>query len=226
MQWLVTALLYVYLQLVYRTTRWQREGDTTVFNNAVQGRPQILLFWHGRLAMMTFFKPEAQPVYLISSRHRDGQLVGRLMRWFGVHLLLGSSRRKGSNKERGGTVALRGSIQALRRGAAVAITPDGPRGPRMRVGGHAVNMAKMTGADLVPMTYATSRGILLGSWDRFLLPLPFSRGIFLAAPPISVPKNADTKTIELFRQKVEDSLNALTARADHMAGRRHSPEPA
>lgn len=223
---LIAAVLHRYLRLVFRTSRWEMRGNEQITRNARTGTAQIFVFWHGRLAMMPAFKPHGQQTFAVASRHRDGEFLSELMDCFGLRMIRGSSRRSGSSKDRGGRGALVGAIEKLRAGNALAITPDGPRGPRMRLGGHTINIARMTGAALFPMSFSTSNGILLKSWDRFFLPLPFSRGYFFVGEPVSVPKDADAETVEKIRQKVEDALNALTHEADHAANRNETPEPA
>lgn len=219
-------IIYVYLWVVYHTSRWEIRGYDAVLNNANQQKQQIFLFWHGRIAMMSFFKPKNQATYLISSRHRDGQLMSGLMRHFGIQMIYGSSRRAGSSKDRGGREALIEAIRVLKENAALALTPDGPRGPRMRVGGRVVDMARQTGAEIIPMSFSATNAKLFNSWDRFFLPLPFSKMIYMAAKPITIAPDADEQTIEATRKKIEDDLNALTREADSIAHRKETPEPA
>lgn len=223
---ILAALIYAYLWVVYRTSRWEMQGYDVVLNNANQQKKQIFLFWHGRISMMSFFKPKNQDTYLISSRHRDGQLMAGLMRHFGIKMIYGSSRRAGSSKDRGGREALVQAMRKLKENAALALTPDGPRGPRMRVGGHVVDIAKRTGAEIIPMSFSSTHGKLFDSWDRFFLPLPFGKMIYLAGNPITIVPDADSEMVEKTRKKIEDDLNALTRQADSIAKRKETPEPA
>lgn len=223
---LVSYLLYLYLRFVYLTTRWEIVGHEGMHERALKGTPQIFAFWHGRLALMPEYRPRVNQTHVMISRHNDGEWIATIMRCFGLGLVRGSAKRKGSTKERGGRAALVGAIAMLKKGDNMAITPDGPRGPRQRVSGHIVEIAKRGGAVIVPMSYSTSRGRLLGSWDRFLLPYPFGRGYFEAGAAIAVPKEADAEMLARIKQDVEDALNALTARADTKVGRKDSPQPA
>lgn len=223
---IVSYLLYLYLRFVYLTTRWKIVGHEGVRARAKAGQPQIFAFWHGRLALMPEFRPPHNQTHVMISRHNDGEWIATIMRCYRLGLVRGSAKRKGSNKERGGRAALVGAIAMLKAGDNVAITPDGPRGPRQRVSGHVVDIALMGGAVIVPMSYATSHGTLLHSWDRFLLPYPFGRGYYEAGAPIAVPEDADAETLARIKQDVEDALNTLTARADKKVGRKDSPKPA
>ena len=202
------------------------KGYDAVAANANAHKPQIFAFWHGRTTIMPAHKPKTQDTYVISSRHRDGQLSSQILQTFGLKIIHGSSRRKGSGKDRGGREALVEALRQLRAGNAVAITPDGPRGPRMRVSGHIVTIAKMTGAQIIPMSFSSTNAHFFQSWDRFLLPLPFARTHYFIGTPINVPRDADDETIEKIRKKLEDTLNQLTKAADKAANRKDSPEPA
>ena len=105
------------------------------------------------------------------------------------------------------------------------MTPDGPRGPRMRAAVGAVLAAEMADAVLVPVGYSTSRRRLLTSWDRFLLPLPFGRGVFVVGPEIEVPGLPGSGAARGARLRLESALNEVTAEADRRMG--HAPvEPA
>ena len=88
----------------------------------------------------------------------------------------------------------------------------------MRASPGIVAVAWLAGAPILPVTYATARRRILGSWDRMLLPLPFSRGVFICGELIEVPKKLDKPTMEHWRAVVEERLNALTAEADRLMG--------
>ncbi len=98
------------------------------------------------------------------------------------------------------------------------MTPDGPRGPRMRAGDGAVTVARLSGAPIIPATYGISRRRVLGTWDRFIFALPFGRGGLLWGDPIHVDRGADADALEAARRQVEDGLNAITAEADRLCG--------
>jgi hypothetical protein len=109
-------------------------------------------------------------------------------------------------------------LTAIQDGQNVAITPDGPRGPRMRVQAGIILLARLSGVPIIPVTYAVSRCKLASSWDRFVIALPFSRGIYLWGEPIYVARDADEAALEAARLELEQSLNALTEAADKRVG--------
>lgn len=200
-----------YTGLVYATSRWQTLGREEADTLLRAGRPFIAAFWHGRL-MMAPQGWRAEPVmHVVVSRHRDGESIARAVRHLGVATIRGS-------RTRGGAAALRASLRLLREGGYLGITPDGPRGPRMRVQPGIIALARLSGVPILPATYAVSRRRVAGSWDRFVIALPFSRGVYLWGQPIHVAADADEAAMERSRLLLEERLNALTADADRMVG--------
>jgi lysophospholipid acyltransferase (LPLAT)-like uncharacterized protein len=176
-----------------------------------QGRPFILCFWHGRILMMPFAWDASRTIHMLISRHPDGQLIAHTVAHFGIKTAAGSSSR-------GGASALRLMVRALRAGDYVGITPDGPRGPRMRASDGAIHLARLAGAPLVPAAFGARARKVLGSWDRFVVAAPFAGGAFVWGEPIEVARDIDENGIERARRALEDSLNAVTAEADRLCG--------
>jgi len=208
----VTCLLAAgYIRFVHATTRWRLVGDDRLHAAIAAGTPLVMCFWHGRLLMMGSGWPYPDRIHLLISQHRDGQIIAGTIERFGFRTIAGSSTR-------GGSAALRAMLRALAAGDVVGITPDGPHGPRMRASAGAVSLARMAGARLMPVTWATTRRRVLGSWDRFILPLPFGRGIYMFGEPIEVPRDADPAAQDALRRELERRLTALTDEADQQCG--------
>lgn len=201
----------LYIRLVRYTGRWRIEGEHIPESFRTAGKPFILAFWHGRLMMMPYCWARTDHVKMLISGHRDGRLISQTVRNFAIESVVGSTTR-------GGAQATRHLIRLLRHGGIVGITPDGPRGPRMRVGEGTIALARLSGAPIVPATYSASRRRVMRSWDRFVLALPFGRGVFLWGDPIEVPRNADDDVLEARRRTLEDAMNDLAGRADAMMG--------
>ncbi|MBN9528609.1 MAG: lysophospholipid acyltransferase family protein [Alphaproteobacteria bacterium] len=215
-----TAIAF-YIRLVFLTGRWQIIGEEhpAAFWNS--GAPFVGCFWHGRLLMMAqAWRTRAQTMTMVISRHRDGEIIARAMRHFGVGAVHGSTAKAGTT-DKGGSDAVRQMIKIVKAGNSVGITPDGPRGPRMRIAAGIIQIARMTGKPIVPATFSARRRKVMGSWDRFIVALPFSSGVILWGKPIQVPRDLDADGIEAKRREVEDALNALTAEADRLCG--HAP---
>jgi len=154
-------------------------------------------------------------IHMLISQHRDGQFIARTVSHFGIDTVAGSSSK-------GGSAALRSMLRSLKGGEWVGITPDGPRGPRMRASDGVVQVARMSGVPVIACGFSAKRRKLLGSWDRFTVALPFSRGIFVWAEPVEVGPDCDMEEARLL---VETRLTEVTQRADREMG--HPPvEPA
>jgi lysophospholipid acyltransferase (LPLAT)-like uncharacterized protein len=168
--------------------------------------PAIGAFWHGRLLMMpTGYRWKR--VSILISLHRDGELISRTAKYFGFRSIRGSTTR-------GGFSAMREMLKASQEGYDIAITPDGPRGPRYRVQNGIIELARRTGMPIIPLTFSASRKKVFQSWDRFLLPYPFSRGVFISGEPLFVPRHLDEDALEQKRLLLERRLREITDRAD------------
>jgi lysophospholipid acyltransferase (LPLAT)-like uncharacterized protein len=134
--------------------------------------PVIFAFWHNRILLMPYIYRKVSPgrrLKVMISRSRDGEFISAVAARFGIGAVRGSSSR-------GAVSALREAVRVLQEGASdIGITPDGPRGPRHVVQEGVVRMARQSGAAVVPVTYALSWKWEANSWDRFQVPLPFSR---------------------------------------------------
>lgn len=204
---LLALLLFAYVRLCERTTRWTQD-DSALRPLLDSGRGGIACFWHGRMMLMhRAWTPRPKPFYMMISVHRDGAFVTRAVRMMNVHAL-------GADKKSGGLSALRACQRIVARGDWVGVTPDGPRGPRMRARSGAVKLAQLTGRPMLPVSLGLSRRRVLNSWDRFLLALPFGRGEIRYGTPIHVPRDADPATLEACRMQLERELNRLTRELD------------
>lgn len=220
-QGIVCWVLSLYMRLLGWTGRWQVIGQELPEQWLEEGKPFIVAFWHGRLLMMFLSWRYPDRVHVLISGHRDGQLISRTIAHFGTKTVVGSQRR-------GGAGAALEIARLLRKGEVVAVTPDGPRGPRMRVKDGIVTLAIMGKVPIIPLTYACRPRKVIGSWDRFNLPMPFCRGILMWGEPIEVPKDADEEMKERSRLDLEARLQDITDRADAMLGHpatEPAPEP-
>lgn len=210
--WLVAQ----YIRLVWVTGHWRVIGGEYPGHFWREGRPFIGAFWHGRILMMPCAWQTSRHMNMLISQHRDGELIANTIAHFGLGSVRGSSRR-------GGAQALRSMLRALRAGEYVGITPDGPHGPRMRAADGIVTVARIAGLPILPATFGVSRRKLLGSWDRFVIALPFSRGVIIWGTPIEIPAQADEAVLEQVRLQVEGALNRITEEADRLCDQ--SPVP-
>ena len=166
----------------------------------------IIAFWHGRLMMMPHVY-RGRGISILVSQHRDGELIARTVRNFGIDSVRGSSTR-------GWLGGVKGLLNEIKKGRDIAITPDGPRGPRFNVQMGIVHLAKITGLPIIPMTFSASKKKTFKSWDAFIIPYPFSKGVFICGSPITVNHKASQEELEQTRLVLQNSLIELTERAD------------
>jgi hypothetical protein len=165
--------------------------------------PVIYILWHNRFftvpaAWQTICRSHRQSVTLTSASH-DGEMVARAMAVFGLGAVRGSSSRRA-------VAALVGLKRALHDGLDVCLTPDGPRGPRYKIQPGAIKLAEATGAPIIPVHVCFSSAWRLNTWDRFVIPKPFSRVQVTFDAAIVLPRGMDSATFENERLKIESLL--------------------
>lgn len=217
---ILAALGAAWIRFTYASGRYEHLNEDGARAHWDAGTPFIGTFWHNRLFLIVKGWRSNGKVYTLISRHGDGQLITDVMGHMGVDVVRGSAASMGKKrKDRGGSAAFREMVSVLSDGATMSLTPDGPKGPRYRVKDGAVMLAKLSGAPILPVTYSAKNAIVLDSWDRFMVPLPFSKGVVLWGKPISVPADADEAVLEQKRLEVEEEMIRITAEADRMMGR-------
>ena len=194
------------LNALMASCRYEREGVEHYDRFWRAGKPVIFTLWHGRLLPCTHFHRHNGVVTLVS-QHRDGEYITRVIRRWGFTAVRGSSTR-------GGLDALRELIQHVRAGRSLAITPDGPKGPREKMKPGPVLIAQRTGAPIIPVVSGASRASYFGGWDRFMIPHPFARLRISYGEPVFVPRRAGEEEIAAIMEDVERRLGGLMARVD------------
>jgi lysophospholipid acyltransferase (LPLAT)-like uncharacterized protein len=166
----------------------------------------IYAFWHENM-LLPACKYAGTEVHVLISQHADGQLIAEVCRYVGMRAVRGSTTR-------GGADAIR-TMVGMGGTAHLAITPDGPRGPRRKVQQGLVYLAARTGLPIVPIGIAFRRPWRMGSWDGFALPKPWSRAVCVTDDPIEVPAHADRETLAEFTERVESSMLRMTDIAEN-----------
>ncbi len=203
--WLGSGLL----RLVARTIRRRDIGREYPEAVLAKGERAITAFWHQRLLLMPFvFLPHVAAILI--SQHRDGEYIARTAEWLGYSVVRGSATR-------GGPRAFRELLQILEAGGHVAITPDGPRGPARRVKPGVIELSRLSGMPILPVSFGASPAFRAKSWDRFLIPYPFARGVYVWGEPLRVPAELEQGAAEAYQELLEQRLDALTAEADRLA---------
>lgn len=196
------ALLWGIAATMRRETRGHEEVDT-IYRS---GGHIILAFWHAQQLMIPAGY-RGTGAHVLISQHGDGEIIARMIARFGHQAVRGSSTR-------GGAGALRALIKLGRAGKDLVMTPDGPKGPRQVAKLGIVQLAKATGLPIIPLAFACSAKQFFSSWDHFMVPYPFSRGLFLYGKPMFVSREGDGSALEASRLLIERELNRLTQEAE------------
>jgi len=202
------ALGSILIRLIYLTMRERTFLGFESYRKLLDSGAQVILaFWHGRLLMVTQVYPRSGLTALISLS-KDGELIARTMGRLGVRSVRGSTSR-------GSLGGVKGLLKAARKGSDLVITPDGPRGPGMRAQTGIIQIASRTGLPIIPLSFNVDRKRVFSSWDSFLLPKLFARGVFVASEPQYVAPGAGDDEMEEARVRLEATLRELTERADN-----------
>jgi lysophospholipid acyltransferase (LPLAT)-like uncharacterized protein len=214
------AALAGYMSFVKATTRWEVRGREVVEPIWAARKGVIGCVWHSRVLMTIAGWPKGvQPATMLVSRSPDGEFVVHAAKRLGIGVIRGSARNpRKSTKEKGGVAAFRAMAEHIAAGGCMALTPDGPRGPRMRISAGAVRLARSTQAPMLAFAWSTSSRVVFDTWDRFIVPLPFARGVIVWKGPIAPPPPDDPAALETARQALETAMNEAAREADEATG--------
>ena len=194
------------LGLVYSTLRVRVVGEEAIESTWRAGEPSIFVGWHGRLLPLVYLYRNEDLVMLVSG-HRDGEYLARVGRGLGYDSIRGSSTR-------GGVGALRQMVRAVRGGRSLCITPDGPKGPREVFKPGALQVARLSGAPVIPVLAGADRAWWIQGWDRFLIPKPFARVKVAFGQPRRIPARASTEDLQSQARELELELGRLKDTVD------------
>ena len=219
----IGGLIAAYMTVVKYTTRWDIEGAEKVQYITEGGNGVIALVWHSRFMMLTSaWKKQYQLPYVLISRSRDGNIVAHASHYLGLKTIRGSTKKaakaNSSAKAKGGAKASLDIVTAIENRGCIVITPDGPRGPRQRLGDGPLRLSRATGAPIMPCTFAVARRKQFDSWDRFILPKLFGKGLILWGSPMTVPPETADEDLDAIRLSIETEMNDLLAEADMELG--------
>jgi len=192
------------LKALFLTIRLRLDDRCGISRNAFP-EPCLLCFWHNRILGITYAFHRRYPkklrrgVTVLTSPSKDGEILSQFVAAFGMGSVRGSSSRRGSQ-------ALLELVRLIRAGGDIAITPDGPRGPRYQLGPGVILLAQTTGTPIIPMHASFSRCFRMKTWDGFIIPLPFSTISVTVGEQIKIPDDPDESEFERARKNLEELL--------------------
>ena len=181
-------------------------GDEGLHSERAEGRPVIIAFWHGQMLPL-LYQHRGEQVAVVISEHRDGEIIARIAMALGHRTVRGSTTR-------GAGRALLSMVRQVESGRDIALTPDGPRGPAKSFAPGALIVAQRTGAAIIPATVVARSAWRLKSWDRFMIPRPFTRVVISYGAPAHVQAGdarAASNEAPRFQQLLDDAERAAAA---------------
>jgi len=208
-QHLAAALIYGLIRAVAVTIRYEWR-DQTGFLSHDMSQPVIFCIWHNRLALsLEVYRCYREGIgrrcrmAAMVSASKDGGLLARVLELYDVQPVRGSTSRRGRQ-------AMLELVTWAARDYDLAITPDGPRGPCYVVQDGVIGLGQLTGLPIVPVSYQLTWKIRAKSWDRFQIPLPFTKCVMHLAPPLSVPREVSDEEREKLRRELEQRMQSVT----------------
>jgi len=199
-----------YLRICIKTGSWSIEGLDALKADMAKG-PVLCVLWHGRLMMIAPHWPRAAgSLSCLHDTATVGRAAGALQAYFGLDPMEMSARR-------GNVATSRAVMKRARAGVSIGITADGPTGPGYLVKDAPLEWVRMLQCPVYGYAFAAKRKKTLGTWDKMVLPLPFSKGVAVFAPiDVTMPRKADAAQTEAARAQLQAGLQAVTAQADAM----------
>jgi hypothetical protein len=208
-QWLGAKVLWIAGWVLCRTLRVTVVNAPPAAGAGKSGTRYVIAFWHGSM-FFAWYVHRSQRIAALVSRSKDGEILASTLKHWGYEVIRGSSSR-------GGGEAMDLMTEAVLGGHSLAVTPDGPRGPRLEMKMGAVRVAQKTATPLLLCAARFRHPIVLRSWDGFEIPRPFSRGVLLYSDPITVDTSLNGESLDSERRRIEAMLVDLDAKAREMA---------
>ncbi len=207
----LSTLCIVMFRFLFISTRWaclDSRQKESIFNMTT---PMLFCCWHSRLSCLLFFLPKNRIFHMLRSEHADGGIGASFVHSFKMKNIPVSSKK-------GGHQAFIKMVRLVKNGDNIAIAPDGPRGPSGVIKDGIIKLAQLTGAPIIPLSWSSTWWKRTSSWDRFIIPLPFAKGVYAFGKPIYVQKKIDESEFEAYKLKVQKAMTDLAQLTDRATG--------
>ncbi|MBN1931223.1 MAG: lysophospholipid acyltransferase family protein [Desulfobacterales bacterium] len=207
---LIGILGKLFIDLLFFTTRIESVGLENLLP-IIQSKKFIFAFWHSRILLVSYIYKNYNGATLVS-QSKDGEIIAQILQRQGHQTIRGSTSK-------GGLRALACLIKEIKgKQKPGAVIPDGPRGPRFKAQPGVITLAKKTGYPILPVSYSAKKIKIFQSWDRFILPYPFTTCRFVYGHPLYVPQAADKDTEKQYLIRLENELCRITCAGDRYFG--------
>ena len=204
-QQLLAFIAFIYIVFVKITSNIKYENIDSPKKYWQNKKPFILAFWHGQLMTFSYTWKINKKLNILASSHSDGRFGASIARYFKLNNIPISSD---SNN-----LSLRPIFKILNSNNYIAITPDGPRGPKEKVSEGIIKIAKISKVPIIPVGFGSSKNFCLKSWDSFLITLPFSKCRIVWGDSITIPENLEDKEIVIYKKLIEEKINECVKKA-------------
>ena len=204
-QQLLAFIAFIYIVFVKITSNIKYENIDSPKKYWQNKKPFILAFWHGQLMTFSYTWKINKKLNILASSHSDGRFGASIARYFKVNNIPISS--DSSN------LSLRPIFKILNSNNYIAITPDGPRGPKEKVSEGIIKIAKISKVPIIPVGFGSSKNFCLKSWDSFLITLPFSKCRIVWGDSITIPENLKDQEIVTYKKIIEEKINECVKKA-------------
>jgi lysophospholipid acyltransferase (LPLAT)-like uncharacterized protein len=210
------SLLFWTAKLIRITLRVRSENPQRVEESIAAHHGAIFVLWHGR-SLVPAFTYRHRGYWALIGLSRDGEIQDDIFRRLGYRTVRGATRR-------GGVRAALQLVKVVASGGVLVLAPDGPKGPTHQVHDGVVFVAQRSGRPIIPAGFSARPRVLLGFWDRYMVPIPFARATCVYGEPILVPADLDDAGRRRFAKEVERAINRCEKRAEELLGLTYPPE--
>ena len=204
-QQLLAFIAFIYIVFVKITSNIKYENIDSPKKYWQNKKPFILAFWHGQLMTFSYTWKINKKLNILASSHSDGRFGASIARYFKLNNIPISSD--------GNNLSLRPIFKILNSNNYIAITPDGPRGPKEKVSEGIIKIAKISKVPIIPVGFGSSKNFCLKSWDSFLITLPFSKCRIVWGDSITIPENLEDQEIVTYKKIIEEKINECVKKA-------------
>ena len=204
-QQLLAFIAFIYIVFVKITSNIKYENIDSPKKYWQDKKPFILAFWHGQLMTFSYTWKINKKLNILASSHSDGRFGASIARYFKLNNIPISSD--------GNNLSLRPIFKILNSNNYIAITPDGPRGPKEKVSEGIIKIAKISKVPIIPVGFGSSKNFCLKSWDSFLITLPFSKCRIVWGDSITIPENLEDQEIVTYKKIIEEKINECVKKA-------------
>ena len=211
-QKIIAFLASAYLNLVYSTSRIELIGRNKIEIFLNKKESFIYSFWHDQLLFCPLTWQSAEIIKVLISKHRDGDIITKVIDKFGFKAIRGSTHKPSKAKNKGSLVSARQVIKSLQNGISIGIAPDGPKGPRHEVSDGIIQISKLSHKSILPVAIGFQKKWVLNTWDQFIIPRPFNNIRVIWGNPINF--KSGTKKVSDLKIQLEKKMNQLTKEAN------------